>query len=162
VTYIVFPAAACNQYYWCFNDVQGFELVAMEVRSPSTTLLEQHYEEHKNAAFFPALLNFMSSGRKINCSGSARKLVVVAYVGVGSVVAMIWQGRDVVSSTRKMLGATDPKNSAPGTIRGDFGLLSTENICHASDSIASARREINLWFPNVASQIFNGEDSSEL
>jgi nucleoside-diphosphate kinase len=67
-----------------------------------------------------------------------------------------------VASTRKMLGATDPKNSLPGTIRGDFGVLSTENICHASDSVVSAEREIKLWFPDLAPSLYEENTAPDL
>jgi len=62
------------------------------------------------------------------------------------VVAMVWQGKDVVATGRKMLGATNPLESAPGTIRGDFAIEVGRNICHGSDSVESAEREIGLWF----------------
>ena len=65
---------------------------------------------------------------------------------MGPVVSMIWQGREVVKTGRKMLGATNPLNSEPGTIRGDYCIESGRNIIHGSDSVESAEREIKLWF----------------
>ncbi|KAK4510724.1 pig-Q [Mucor velutinosus] len=65
----------------------------------------------------------------------------------GPVVGMAWAGKDVIKTGRRMLGETNPLASAPGTIRGDFGIDVGRNICHGSDSIASAEREIKLWFP---------------
>ena len=64
----------------------------------------------------------------------------------GPVVCMVWEGKNVVATGRKMLGATNPLESAPGTIRGDFAIDVGRNICHGSDSVESAEREIKLWF----------------
>lgn len=64
----------------------------------------------------------------------------------GPVVAMVWQGKDVVKQGRALLGATNPLASLPGTIRGDFAIDVGRNICHGSDSVESAKHEINLWF----------------
>ena len=64
----------------------------------------------------------------------------------GPVVCMVWKGKNVVATGRKMLGATNPLESAPGTIRGDFAIDVGRNICHGSDSVESAEREIALWF----------------
>lgn len=65
----------------------------------------------------------------------------------GPVVGMVWQGKDVVKTGRKMLGETNPLASLPGTIRGDFCIDVGKNLCHGSDSVESAEREIKLWFP---------------
>ena len=65
----------------------------------------------------------------------------------GPVVAMVWEGKNAAKTGRVMLGATNPADSAPGTIRGDFALITGRNICHGSDSVESAEREIKLWFP---------------
>ena len=65
---------------------------------------------------------------------------------MGPVVCMIWEGLDIVKTGRKMLGATKPLNSEPGTIRGDFSIDTGRNIVHGSDSVESAEREIKLWF----------------
>ena len=64
----------------------------------------------------------------------------------GPVVASVWEGKGVVTAARSLLGATNPVSAAPGTIRGDLGLVTGRNLCHASDSIQSAEREISLWF----------------
>lgn len=93
---------------------------------PSRALLEEHYQDLNGLPFFPKLMNYMSSG---------------------PVVGMVWEGRNSVSTGRKMLGATKPSESAPGTIRSDYGIDVGRNVCHGSDSVESARREINLWFP---------------
>lgn len=104
---------------------KGFKLLAMKFYSPTKELLEEHYKDLKSKPFFPKLINYMLSG---------------------PVICMIWQGREVVKTGRKMLGATNPLNSEPGTIRGDFCIESGRNIIHGSDSVESAEREISLWF----------------
>ena len=65
----------------------------------------------------------------------------------GPVVAMVWEGKDVVKQGRAMIGATNPLQSAPGTIRGDFCIITGRNVIHGSDAVESANREIALWFP---------------
>jgi nucleoside-diphosphate kinase len=64
----------------------------------------------------------------------------------GPVVSMVWEGREAVKTGRKMLGATNPLESAPGTIRGDYCIEVGKNICHGSDSVENANKEIALWF----------------
>ena len=85
----------------------------------------EHYAEHVEKPFFGELVEFITSG---------------------PVVAMEWSGDSAVSVARTLMGATDPKNSAPGTIRGDFGLILTNNIVHGSDSVESAERELRIFF----------------
>ncbi|MFH4976776.1 hypothetical protein AB6A40_003485 [Gnathostoma spinigerum] len=104
---------------------RGYKLVAMKMVRPSRAHLEEHYVELKDKPFFPTLIEYMSSG---------------------PVVAMVWEGLDVVKQGRAMLGATNPLNSAPGTIRGDFSIMTGRNIVHGSDSLQSAKREIAHWF----------------
>ena len=104
---------------------KGFKLLAMKLYSPSKQLLEEHYKDLKEKPFFPKLVEYMM---------------------MGPVVCMIWQGREVAKTARKMLGATNPLNSEPGTIRGDYCIESGRNIIHGSDSVESAEREIKLWF----------------
>jgi len=84
-----------------------------------------HYGEHVEKPFFGELVAFITSG---------------------PVVAMEWSGDSAVSVARTLMGATDPKQSAPGTIRGDFGLIVTNNIVHGSDSVESAARELGIFF----------------
>ncbi|CAM9209826.1 unnamed protein product [Choristocarpus tenellus] len=104
---------------------RGYKLAAMKLKQANEDLLRQHYKDLVEKPFFPKLLSYMISG---------------------PVVCMAWEGKDVVSMGRKMLGATDPTKSEPGTIRGDFSLEVGRNICHGSDSVESAEREIALWF----------------
>ena len=84
-----------------------------------------HYAEHTEKPFFTELVEFITSG---------------------PVIAMEWSGESAVSVARTLMGATDPKQAAPGTIRGDFGLIVTNNIVHGSDSTESAQRELSLFF----------------
>lgn len=64
----------------------------------------------------------------------------------GPICAMVWEGKDVVKTGRTILGATNPLASAPGTIRGDYAIDVGRNVCHGSDSVESAKKEISLWF----------------
>eukprot|EP00696_Hemimastix_kukwesjijk_P019535 gnl/Hemi2/8791_TR3048_c0_g1_i1.p1 gnl/Hemi2/8791_TR3048_c0_g1~~gnl/Hemi2/8791_TR3048_c0_g1_i1.p1 ORF type:complete len:193 (-),score=31.07 gnl/Hemi2/8791_TR3048_c0_g1_i1:43-621(-) len=107
---------------------KGYQLVAMKTVLPSKPLVSTHYLEHAARDFFPDL---------------------VAYVCSGPVVAMVWEGPDVVAAARKMIGATNPVNADPGTIRGEFATSKQRNIIHGSDSAESAMREIQLWFSHA-------------
>lgn len=91
----------------------------------SNELAEEHYGEHKERPFFGELVDFITSG---------------------PVFAMVWQGENVIATARQMMGATNPKDAAPGTIRGDFGVTVGKNVIHGSDSPESAKREIGLFF----------------
>eukprot|EP00601_Ochromonadales_sp_CCMP2298_P001970 CAMPEP_0173181724 /NCGR_PEP_ID=MMETSP1141-20130122/7434_1 /TAXON_ID=483371 /ORGANISM="non described non described, Strain CCMP2298" /LENGTH=142 /DNA_ID=CAMNT_0014104725 /DNA_START=84 /DNA_END=512 /DNA_ORIENTATION=- len=104
---------------------KGYLLKGLKLTTPSKETLETHYQDLKGKGFFPKLMDYMGSG---------------------PVVAMVWEGKNVVKTGRQMLGATNPADSAPGTIRGDFALDVGRNICHGSDSVESAEREIALWF----------------
>ncbi|CAD7695463.1 unnamed protein product [Ostreobium quekettii] len=106
-------------------EAKGYKLVAIKVMVPSKDLASKHYEEHAQRPFYPGLVTFLSSG---------------------PVVAMVWEGKDVIKYGRKMIGATNPLASTPGTIRGDYGIDVGRNIIHGSDSVESAQREIALWF----------------
>merc|ERR1711929_37423 len=104
---------------------KGFKLVAMKMVKASVAHLEQHYADLSKKPFFAGLVKYMASG---------------------PVVAMVWEGLDAVKQGRAMLGATNPLASAPGTIRGDFCIDVGRNICHGSDAVDSAEKEIALWF----------------
>ncbi|MGS2776251.1 nucleoside-diphosphate kinase [Robertmurraya sp. GLU-23] len=104
---------------------KGFQLVGAKLMLISNELAEQHYGEHKERPFFGELVDFITSG---------------------PVFAMVWEGENVIASARQMMGATNPKDSQPGTIRGDFAVTVGKNIIHGSDSLASAEREIALFF----------------
>jgi len=107
-----------------FED-KGFKLVAMKMVWPTEQLLKDHYADLAARPFFPGLVKYMSSG---------------------PVVPMVWEGLNAVKTGRVMLGETNPKDSAPGTIRGDFCIQVGRNIIHGSDSVDSANKEIKLWF----------------
>ncbi|EJD05914.1 nucleoside diphosphate kinase [Fomitiporia mediterranea MF3/22] len=106
---------------------RGFKLVAMKMVHATPEHLEKHYEDLKGKPFFPGLIKYMAAG---------------------PVVAMVWEGLDAVKTGRAMLGATNPLASSPGTIRGDYALAVGRNICHGSDSVESAKKEIAHWFPD--------------
>ncbi|TPX67509.1 nucleoside-diphosphate kinase [Spizellomyces sp. 'palustris'] len=105
---------------------RGFKLLALKAVQPSRDHLEKHYADLSSKPFFPKLVDYMLSG---------------------PVVGMVWAGKEVVKTGRVMLGATNPLASAPGTIRGDYAIDVGKNICHGSDAVESAEKEIALWFP---------------
>ena len=108
---------------------KGLTLVAMELRRLDADTLARHYEEHVGKGFYVDLVQFMSRG---------------------PVVALVLEGpENTWEVVRTMMGATNPKAAAPGTIRGDLGILFTENLVHGSDSLESAAREISIFFPNL-------------
>ena len=104
---------------------KGFKLCAMKMLTASEEHLKNHYADLAGKGFFNGLVKYMASG---------------------PVVAMVWSGQGAVLTGRKMLGATNPADSAPGTIRGDYCIQVGRNICHGSDSVESAQKEISLWF----------------
>lgn len=106
-------------------EAKGFALVGMKLTNVSRELAEKHYAVHKDKPFFSGLVEFITSG---------------------PVVAMVWEGKGVVASARKIIGSTNPLESAPGTIRGDFGLDIGRNLIHGSDAVETANQEIDLWF----------------
>lgn len=105
---------------------KGFRLERMRMLTIDETLARTHYEEHVERPFFPELLEFITSG---------------------PVVAMEWAGEGAVGAVRTLMGATNPADAAPGTIRGDLATLLTENVVHGSDSVDSAERELGIFFP---------------
>jgi nucleoside-diphosphate kinase len=106
---------------------KGLRIGAMELRTLDAATLARHYEEHVGKPFYADLVAFMARG---------------------PVVAMVVEGpQDTWEVVRAMMGATNPRSAAPGTIRGDLGTIMTENLIHGSDSAASAEREINIFFP---------------
>ena len=110
-------------------ETKGLKLVALELRTLDAAILERHYEEHKGKGFYAELVAFMSRD---------------------PVVALVVEGpEDTWEIVRSMMGATNPRAAAPGTIRGDYGTLFTENLVHGSDSAASAAREIGIFFPHL-------------
>ena len=108
---------------------KGLRLVAAELRTLDLDLLARHYAEHVGKPFYNDLVAFMSRSPALTA-------VVEGPEGTWRVV-------------RAMMGATDPQEAGPGTIRGDFGTEVTENLVHGSDSAASAQREVSLFFPDL-------------
>ncbi|KAI9204637.1 nucleoside diphosphate kinase [Polychytrium aggregatum] len=105
---------------------KGYKLQALQLLKPTEELLREHYCDLTSKSFFPKLLNYMLSG---------------------PVVGMVWEGKEAVKTGRKLLGETNPLASLPGTIRGDFCIDVGKNLCHGSDSVENAEKEIALWFP---------------
>ena len=104
---------------------KGLRIAEMRLRTIDRELAQEHYGEHRDKAFFAELVDFITSGP-----------VVVARL----------EGENAIDVWRTLMGPTDPKEAPPGTIRGDLGLVITENIVHGSDSPESAERELKLFF----------------
>ncbi len=104
---------------------KGLRLEKIRMLHIDEDLARRHYAEHVEKPFFPDLLEFITSG---------------------PVVAMEWSGESAIAVCRTLMGATNPREAAPGTIRGDFGLEVTENLVHGSDGPESAARELSLFF----------------
>ncbi|KAM6500744.1 Nucleoside diphosphate kinase [Amanita muscaria] len=117
---------------------RGYKLIALKLVHATPSHLEQHYADLKGKPFFPGLIKYMAAG---------------------PVVAMVWQGIDAVKTGRVMLGATNPLASPIGSIRGDFALAVGRNICHGSDSVENAEKEIQLWFPEGVVQYSSALES---
>ncbi|MEU6023951.1 nucleoside-diphosphate kinase [Micromonospora sp. NPDC047134] len=108
---------------------KGLRIDAMVSRTMDDTLADEHYSEHVDKPFYPPLKTFMTSG---------------------PLVALVLSGDQVIEVVRGLIGATDGRKAAAGTIRGDLSLSNRENLVHASDSADSAKREIALWFPELS------------
>ncbi len=104
---------------------KGFKLVGMKLMKVTNELAQKHYGEHKDKPFFKGLISFITSG---------------------PIVAMLWEGKDIISTLRKMMGKTNPADAELGTVRGDFAVEIGKNVVHGSDSEESAKREIALFF----------------
>ncbi|KAJ1635129.1 nucleoside diphosphate kinase [Pavlovales sp. CCMP2436] len=122
-------------------ETRGFKLVAMKFEQPSLQKVEKHYADLAGKPFFPGMCAYMSSG---------------------PVVTMVWEGLNAVAMGRKMLGATMPADSEPGTIRGDFCLDVGRNLCHGSDAVESAKAEIALWFHPKDLVCWNDHSAGEI
>ena len=109
-------------------EAKGLEIVEMRMLRMDKEMASKHYEEHVSKPFFNDLVTFITGG---------------------ALVAMAVEGDEAVSVVRTLMGATDPKKAALGTIRGDLAIEMTENIVHGSDSPASAARELALFFPDT-------------
>jgi len=108
-------------------EAKGFKITKIKMMTISKELAEEHYGEHKDKPFFNDLVSFITSG---------------------PVVAMQVEGEDVVLQIRNIMGATNPNESTPGSIRGDLATELDKNVVHGSDSDESAERELSLFFGN--------------
>jgi nucleoside-diphosphate kinase len=107
---------------------KGLTIVAMRHMTVGRELAERHYAEHSERPFFADLVEFITGG---------------------PLVAFVLEGHEAVTAARQVIGATNPLDAAPGSIRGDFGLEVQTNLVHGSDSAESATREIELFFPDL-------------
>ena len=107
---------------------KGLRIVALESMQADEAIANQHYAEHSEKPFFGELVSFITGG---------------------TLVAMVLEGEEAVKAARQLIGATNPIEAAPGSIRGDLGLEVQTNLVHGSDSEESARREIEIWFPDL-------------
>jgi nucleoside-diphosphate kinase len=108
---------------------KGLRILALRHMTVSVELAERHYAEHAGKPFFGELVEFITSG---------------------PIVAMVLEGIDAVRAARQAIGATNPLEAAPGSIRGDFAIEMGQNMVHGSDSSESAAREAALFFPDLA------------
>lgn len=106
-------------------ELKGFEFSALKLTLISEEIAQKHYREHLGKPFYEDLL---------------------AYITSGPVLLMVIKGQNAVLEARKMIGATNPKDALPGTIRGDFAQKMSQNVIHGADSPESAEREISLFF----------------
>jgi nucleoside-diphosphate kinase len=107
---------------------KGLRIVGMKLIKPAAETAGAHYAEHKERPFFPSLIEFVTSS---------------------PLVALALEGDSAIAVARTLIGPTDGRAAAPGTIRGDFGTLFTENLVHGSDSAESAARELSIFFPSL-------------
>jgi nucleoside-diphosphate kinase len=107
---------------------KGLRIVALQHMTMGRDMAEQHYAEHEGKSFFGELVEFITSG---------------------PLVAMVLEGEEAVTAARQVIGATNPLEAAPGSIRGDFAIAVGQNMVHGSDSPESAQREAALFFPNL-------------
>ncbi len=117
---------------------KGFNIIAMKMLEITKELAETHYGEHKGKPFYEPLVEYMTSGTS---------------------VAMVLERENAIATLRQISGATNPDEATPGTIRGDYAVITRRNIIHASDSPESAKREIELFF--TKDEIFSFEDGND-
>jgi nucleoside-diphosphate kinase len=107
---------------------KGLRIIALQHMTMSTDMAHRHYAEHEGKGFFGELVEFITSG---------------------PLVAMVLEGESAVTAARQVIGATNPLDAAPGSIRGDFAIAVGQNMVHGSDSPESAQREAGLFFPSL-------------
>lgn len=122
-------------------EAKGLKVVAARMLKVDAALAERHYAEHKGKPFYPGLVGHITSG---------------------PTVAFAFEGRSAISVVRLLIGATNPQTADPGTIRGDLALAMTPNLVHASDSTASAERELALYFKSNDYQEYARSDAAYL
>ncbi len=108
---------------------RGLRIVALKSMTATEEIAHEHYAEHTEKPFFAELVSFITGG---------------------PLVAMVLEGQEAVAAARQTIGATNPVEAAPGSIRGDYALEVTYNMVHGSDSDEAAEREIEIWFPELA------------
>lgn len=108
---------------------KGLRLVALERKALDRELAARHYAEHEGKSFYEELVSFITSG---------------------PLVAMVLEGEEAIEAARQVIGATNPLEASPGSIRGDYAIAVGQNMVHGSDSEASATREVGLFFPSLA------------
>src|SRR5690625_1759004 len=118
---------------------KGFTLVGAKLMQISNSIAEEHYGEHKERPFFGELVEFITSG---------------------PVFAMVWEGENVIATSRLVIGATNQQEANPGSIRGDYAVTVGKNIIHGSDSLESAEREINLFFNDNELTTYTKQDKT--
>jgi len=106
---------------------RGLVLIAMDFRQISTAFAEKHYAVHKGKPFYKGLIKYITSS---------------------PLVAMVWEGTNAIQAVRQTVGATDPLEAFPGSIRHDLSIITSRNLIHASDSMETAEKEIKMWFNN--------------
>jgi nucleoside-diphosphate kinase len=107
---------------------KGLKIVALKHMTVTEDLARQHYAEHEGKPFFGELVGFITSG---------------------PIVAMVLEGEEAIRAARQVIGATNPLEAAPGSIRGDYAIAVGQNMVHGSDSPESGRREATLFFPDL-------------
>ena len=107
---------------------RGLKIVAIRMLKVGKPLAKKHYAEHEGKPFFPGLVEYITSS---------------------PIIAAVFEGANAIAATRQTMGATSPTEAAPGSIRADFGLDRGRNLTHASDSAASAKREVALFFGDM-------------
>jgi nucleoside-diphosphate kinase len=106
-------------------EARGLKVTTLKMETPERKLVEEHYAEHRGKGFFEDVVSYLTSG---------------------PIVAMTVEGTNAVKAIRAMMGATNPVDAAPGTIRGDFALTVDDNLTHSSSDPDAAERELGLWF----------------
>lgn len=119
----------------------GLKIVAMKILQVTREQAEKHYAVHKDKPFYAGLIKYITSGPS---------------------VAMVVEGRDAVKHTRRLVGATDPHDALPGSIRGDYGLNIERNIVHAADSVENAKTEYSIYFDEKELIVYTRIDEAQL